>query len=141
MPRTYDLRLPLLSTAAVIAALLFANVIGNEPGESGGAGPFALSLVLALAIAAFVHGRVIPRTGDPARAARAGLAMSAVGLVTVAAFWTGLPFVLGPAGAALGAAGRKSTDSGTRRLALAAIVVGALAAIVASVGILLDELG
>ncbi|MDP9382208.1 MAG: hypothetical protein M3Q29_19110 [Chloroflexota bacterium] len=44
------------------------------------------------------------------------------------AFWSGLPIILGGAGVALGMAGQeRAAEAGRGRLAMAAVIVGALA--------------
>jgi hypothetical protein len=85
-------------------------------------------VALAAVTAAGVFGLVLPRAlqqdGAPGRA----LTMSVLAvLLIVPAFWTGLPMVLGAAGALLGYAGR-GASTGSRRC-VAAAVIGALAVI------------
>jgi hypothetical protein len=48
-----------------------------------------------------------------------------VALLSIAAYWTGLPYVLGPAAIVLGQLGRASSE--TRTPATIAVVLGALA--------------
>ena len=108
-----------IGTAAVI--LVFATFRADSRAE-------AISMdALGVLSSALVYGLVV-RTGlrkesVPARA----LLMSGLGLLLVfPAFWSGLPVVLGGAGALLGYAGKRSSRSG---LCIAALVVGALAVI------------
>ena len=75
-----------------------------------------------------VYGFLLPhklRQQDPGPTA---LTLSLIGLaVLLPAFWSGLPLVLGVAGALLGSAGRNAAKG--RRLSAAAMAIGALASI------------
>ena len=72
---------------------------------------------------------------DTNNAARTALVTSAVGFLSVASAWTGLPFVLGAGGAMLGTAARRGAADPRQRglagfavaLGLAAVTLGALA--------------
>jgi hypothetical protein len=114
------------SVLVAVVALGFANLISNAEHEQGGAPEFALMVALCGGVALWLFGRVIPRAAEAGEnPARTGMLTSAVGLLSVVVFWTGLPFVLGAGGAVLGAMGR---ERGTQRvLATAALVVGVLA--------------
>jgi hypothetical protein len=82
----------------------------------------ALEVVAVLVVVALAIPRLLrrPSTGGPA------LAFSVAGvLLTVPAFWTGLPLLFGVAGAVLGNAGR-TRDHGARA-SLAAVALGLLA--------------
>jgi MFS family permease len=132
------------SVVGAVVALAFANVIGNEPGEEGDWGLFILFSAVAALIAVLVFGRVIPRAraAPPGvnRPARTGFVVSLLGFLTVAVFWTGLPYVLGAGGALLGRIGEeRSRQAGHRGLALAAIVLGVLAIVLAVVVLVTDE--
>jgi hypothetical protein len=132
------------SVVGAVVALAFANVIGNEPGEEGDWGLFILFSAVAALIAVLVFGRVIPRSraAPPGvnRPARTGFVVSLLGFLTVAVFWTGLPYVLGAGGALLGRIGEeRSPQAGQRGLALAAIVLGVLAIVLAVVVLVTDE--
>ena len=72
-----------------------------------------------------VFGWVVPRGLQREAAGAAALTLSILGLITVAAFWSGLPPILAAGGALLGWAGRNA-DRG-RGLCRAALVIGALA--------------
>jgi hypothetical protein len=133
------------AVVAAVVALAFAHVINNEPGEDGDWAFFIVASVVAALVGALIFGRVVPRAKASAqgnRAARAGLAISVLGLLTAAAFRTGLPWVLGTGGALLGWIGEaRSPESGHRGLAVAALLVGALAVALATVAIITDEVG
>jgi hypothetical protein len=66
-----------------------------------------------------------------------GLVCSLLGLLLLPVFWSGLPIVLGTAGALLGQAERAGTAG--RGLALAAIVVGVAAVVLNILGFLVDR--
>ena len=116
--------------AAVTALALTINVIdhwlGDEPGVDDPVAVVGGALV-SLGLAAFLFLRLVPNTqhGPEAadEAAKRGLLCSVLGLATVPLIFLGFPVVLGGAGVALGLIGLAGTR---RRLAIAAIVVGAL---------------
>jgi len=103
-------------------ALAAANFVGD--GENGGAGAFAITLVASLIVAGALFGWAIPRIERPARM---GLIVGALGLLSIAAYWTGLPYVLGPAAVVLGLLGRTRIDG--KGVATAAVVLGVLATV------------
>jgi len=112
-----------LATAVLTAvALAAANFVGD--GENGGAGAFAITLVASLIVAGALFGWAIPRIERPARM---GLIVGALGLLSIAAYWTGLPYVLGPAAIVLGLLGRTRIDG--KGVATAAVVLGVLATV------------
>ncbi len=117
--------------AAALAA--YATLGGAEPNpDQVRTLPYVIGFTLVMA--GIMFGLVVPwaerrpqalRTNRPAKA---GLVTSFLGLLTIVAFWSGLPVILGGAGVALGMAGQeRAAEAGRRRLALAAIIVGALA--------------
>ena len=117
-----------LLTAVALAA---ANFIG-EAGDNGGGPAYAMTLAVSLLVAIGLFGWVIPRTTRPAKV---GLVVGVVALLSIAAYWTGLPYVLGPAAIVLGQLGRARAE--TRMPGTIAVVLGALAtagAIAAVVG-------
>ncbi|HVX29350.1 MAG TPA: hypothetical protein VHA53_02635 [Nitrolancea sp.] len=66
---------------------------------------------------------------------KAGLIVSILGVVSLAAFWSGLPVVLGSAGATLGMVGREGAVE-RRGRATAAVIVG-VGAVVVAIGVTL----
>lgn len=91
--------------------------------------------VVGFVVAAVVFGLVVPwatRRAQGNRPAKAGLVSSILALLlSVVAFWSGLPLVLGGAGIALGLDGQdRSGAAGKLGMSRAATVVGALAALV-----------
>ena len=111
-----------LAMLLVIVATAVANFAGD--GENGGAGPYAVGIVVCAVVAALLFGRVLPQAADPARAAwiLAGLA-----IVTLVAFWSGLPFVFGM-GALYSAA--RAGRTAPAALGALAIVLGVVACLI-----------
>ena len=122
-------------TALAIVAMFFDHMIDVEEGFPADPVAFAISAALVLALAAIVFGIVVPRaTRDPAlpeRAATRGFVCSLVSVLSLPGVWLGLPFVLAGGAITLGLLGRASER---RRLAIAAIVVGAVVLVLAIVG-------
>ena len=114
-----------MGAAALVLALAgAASANFGAGGENGGAGPFAITAVALVLIAALVFGRVLPATASPAKVA---IWCAALAVVTLVAFWSGLPMLLGVAAIAAGM--RSETTAGT-----VAAIVGALAAVAGLVG-------
>jgi hypothetical protein len=116
-------------TIAVVA-LFFGYVVNNDP-DSDVVG-WIIASGIALAAGAVVFLWLIPRAKqDPANAnrpAKIGLACSVLGVVAVLAFWIGLPYVLGAAGAVLGRFGQaRAAEAGHAPQATAAVIIGVLA--------------
>ncbi len=118
-------------TAAALAA---ANFIGDA-GDNGGGPEYAITLAVSLLVAVGLFGWVIPRITRPARV---GLVVGVVALLSVAAYWTGLPFVLGPAAIVLGQLGRARSE--TRMPATIAVVLGVLATAGAIAALVADQM-
>jgi len=100
-------------------------------GTSFGAHGWTELLVVAailVACTALVFGKVVPSALGRSSAGGTALALSILALLLlVPAFWSGLPLVLGVAGAILGNAGRRA--SGGAGKCIAAVAMGALAAV------------
>ncbi len=89
---------------------------------------YALSVVFILVVALIVFGGVVPRAlRRPARSGRVGLILSFLAVITVVAFWSGLPPVLALGGIVLGYAGLPAARSRRKLVPRAAIGVGVLA--------------
>jgi hypothetical protein len=101
----------------------------------GDAAAFLVTSAIAVTVTAVVFGRVIPRTKASADAvvlaATRAMLCSCLAVVSIPTLFAGLPFVLGCAGVALGLLGR---GGDRRRLAIAAITLGALV-VLFSVGV------
>ena len=107
------------SVVVAIAALAVANFATE--GENGGAGPFAITVAIAILAAVLLFGRVIPRAIEGRSPARIALLLAGLALLTCVVFWSGLPQVLGPAAIVLGLAAPRNGES------VAAIGIGSLA--------------
>jgi hypothetical protein len=118
--------------AVATAAMAIDHLIGNDPERADpfpvDPAAFLISVGLAAILALFLFGRVVPRAkardADPDRTAVNAAIFSGLALVPgFALLWLGFPFVLAGSGIALGLLGRRSRR---RRIATAAVVVGAI---------------
>jgi hypothetical protein len=107
-----------IATAVVASAL--TTLFAHDWGE------VAFMVPVTLVAAGLVFGVVVPRAlrKESAGGTALGLSIPAV-LLTMPAFWTGLPLVLGAAGMLVGNAGRNAQSGGGK--CIAALVLGALA--------------
>ena len=89
-------------------------------------GEIVVVLSVCAVVAGAVFGFVLPRAMREESAPGRALTLSVLGLLlTVPAFWSGLPMILGSAGALLGYAGRNAVAGA--KGCIAAAVIGALA--------------
>lgn len=125
MPRT---RLLLITSAIIVVAELFANVVdvGDSADEAGSVGGWIGLSVFGIAVTALLLLVAVPRLPrEHRRTAVLGFGIAAV--VTVVVFWSALPFAFGAA--ALYAAGpgeERITDDGAAP-ATAGVVLAVLA--------------
>jgi hypothetical protein len=123
-----------IAAAALTAVVLaVANFVGTDAGDNGGGAEYAATLGLSLVIAIALFGWVIPRSERPGRA---GLVVGVLAALSIAAFWSGLPYVLGPAAVAFGLLGRARGETGTGTVAVA---LGSLATLAAVVAVVVDQ--
>lgn len=115
---------PVAIGSIALATVLAAAGTWAE-GDGQGTREFLIVCAIIAVAAAVVFGWVVPRGLQREAAGATALALSILGLLTVAAFWSGLPPILAGGGVLLGWAGRHA-DRG-RGMCLAAIGVGALA--------------
>ena len=127
-------RTGVLAFVLAAAALAVANFVSTEPGENGGGAAYVVTLGISLLVAAAVFGWAIPRSERPGHV---GLVVGVIGLLSVAAFWSGLPYVLGPAAIVLGLIGR--ARPGERGPATVAVVLGALTTAAAIAALVIDQ--
>jgi hypothetical protein len=121
-------------------ALLFGYVLdvtNNEDSEGDVVGWLIVSAVASV-IAAALLTRFVPATeADPGgdnKPARRALILGALSLITVAVFWTGLPFALGVPALALAATGNaRASQEGHGGQATTAAILAALAIVVSIV--------
>jgi hypothetical protein len=136
-------RLPRTTLAAATAVLIFVallfgyvlDVTNNEEGDADVRGWLIVSVVASLLAAALLL-RFVPATesdaGPDNKPARRGLVLSVLSAITLAVFWTGLPFVLGVPGLVLAAEGQaRAPQQGHGREATAGAVVAVLAMVAA----------
>ena len=93
-------------------------------------------LVVLLVVSAALFFFVVPRAARSNRPAVAGLICSILGVLLVVAFWSGLPIVLGAAGALLGRMERTTR----RGLAIAAVYIGVAAVTLDFIAFLHDRM-
>jgi hypothetical protein len=123
-----------LAAACLTAiALAAANFIGTDS-SNGGPAEYAVTLGGSLLLAVALFGWVIPRSDRPGRA---GLVTGVISVLSLAAFWSGLPYVLGPAAVALGLLGRARPES--RAQGTLAVALGSLATVAGLVAVVLDQ--
>jgi hypothetical protein len=122
------------AAALTAAALAAANFISTDSSEHGGGIEYAVTLGGSIVVALVLFGWLIPKTTRPARA---GLVTGLIAVLSLAAFWSGLPYVLGPAAVVLGMLGR--ARPGGRTQGTVAVALGALATIAALAAVVLDQ--
>ena len=124
----------------IFVALLFGYVLdvtGNEEGDADVVGWLIVSAVASL-IAALLLMRFVPASAaEPSsdnKPARRALILGVLSFITIAVFWTGLPFALGVPALALAATGQaRAPQEGHGGQATAAAVLAALAILVSIV--------
>jgi hypothetical protein len=140
--RNQALAVGVVSLLVVSLTMAIDHLFGNESGDTDDdrfpvdPAMFAISVGLSLVVAAFLFGWLVPRerAAGPERAARSGLLCSVLSVVPgIALVWIGVPFVVAGAGVALGLEGRAGSR---RKEATAAVIIGALALTLGTVGYL-----
>ena len=113
--------------------------LGGGEEENGDVISLIVVGVVCIALLVVLFERGLPRFESEEGSgtlARNALIFSIVALVLVIVFWTGLPIVLGAVGLSLGLVARERDRSGDAGKATAAAVIGALAMVLAFVGLL-----
>ena len=120
-----------VALAGALALSAYSTFVGETKEQQTGSYWIVALVVGAITAAVFtwVVGRSMSKPDEENSSARAGLVASILGVVTVAAFWSGLPIVLGSAGVLLGYEARNRAERGARRggMALAALIIGIVA--------------
>ena len=131
-----------MALAGAIGLTAFGTFVGEQQEDQTAS--YWLVAVFLTVVTLLVFGLVVPQSTQGHKAknspALSGLITSLAGVVTVAAFWSGLPVVLGAAGALLGAEGRHRARQGEGRAGIAqvALVLGMLS-IVATVALVVGD--
>lgn len=124
-------------TAAVAVAIAAALAAWGSFSGDGDFGDYWPVMLIIAVVAVIVFGFVVPRAVRGAwPAARTGLILSVLGLLTVAVFWSGAPPIFAFAGILLGYLARQRGETG---VATAAIAVGVLALVADVVIYILDQ--
>jgi hypothetical protein len=136
--RTLSRRTLAAATAVLIFAALAFGYLSNDDDSEGDVVGWLIVGAVASVIAALLLMRFVPATeSDPDGAnkpARRALILSLLAVVTIAIFWTGLPFALGIPALALAATGRaRAPQEGHGGQATAAAVLAAFAIVLAIV--------
>jgi hypothetical protein len=124
-----------VAAAILTAVALSAANFAGDSGDNGGAPEYAVTLAVSLLVAIGLFGWAIPRTSRPAMT---GLVVGVIALLSVAAYWTGLPYVLGPAAVVLGQLGRARSE--TRMPATIAVALGLLATAGGIAAVVVDQM-
>ena len=124
----------LISTIVAVLVAILSVVLPPIIPDQLSVLPIVVVVLLVVAAALFLF--VVPRAARSNRPAVAGLVCSILGLLLVVAFWSGLPIVLGTAGALLGREAR-TTEGG---LARAAVIIGVAAIVLDLIGFIADRL-
>jgi hypothetical protein len=114
-----------VAIGSIALATVLAAVGTYADNNDQGTKEFLIVCAIIAVAAAVVFGWVVPRGLQREAAGATALTLSILGLLTVAAFWSGLTPILAGGGALLGWAGRDA-DRG-RGMCRAAIGIGALA--------------
>jgi asparagine N-glycosylation enzyme membrane subunit Stt3 len=123
-------------TAAVAIAMAAALGAWGSFSDNGDFGDYWPVLIIIAVLAGIVFGLVVPRAVSGAwPLARTGLILSLLGLVTVAAFWSGAPPIFAFPGVLLGYFARQRGES---REATAAVIIGVLG-LVADIAIYIGD--
>jgi hypothetical protein len=123
-----------LAAALAAVALAAANLLGTETSENGGGIAYAVTLGGSIVLALVLFGWLIPRTERPGRA---GLVTGLIGVLSLAAFWSGAPYVLGPAAVVFGLVARSRESE--RGQGTAAVVLGTLVTVAALAAVVVDQ--
>jgi hypothetical protein len=97
-------------------------------------------IAVAVIVAGLLFGLAVPRLLRSQSTSGWALALGLIGILTLAAYWSGLPIVFGAAALLAGTTARRlaRVDGGTARLATAATVLGVLAIAADIIGIIVS---
>lgn len=136
MTLTNTRRAGVFAIGLTLAALLVANLVGGGPEENGGVVPLIVTFAICACLAAWMFWRLVPRAVEagPATSGTRALVIAVLSAITLPVFWSGLPYVLAPAGLALGVASRARGGGAKATVAIAIAAVALVAAIAGLVG-------
>jgi hypothetical protein len=119
VPRRFQ---PLVIASLVLMLIVLALGNFNKDDDNGGVVPFIVTVVVSL-IAAWLLWRYVyaPRAGDGRSAANAGVVVGVLSVLLGIEYWTGLAFAFAPVAVALGVVGREAF---TARSATTAPIAG-----------------
>lgn len=125
MPRQ---QLLVVTSVIIVVAMLFAHVIGlsDESDEQGSVASFIGLSIFAIAVTAVLLLVAVPMIPREHRR-KAVLAFGGGALVTLLAFWTGLPFALGAAALYAAGPGEERIPAEGEALATAGVLLAVLA--------------
>lgn len=133
-----------MAFAGAVAVSALATFGGEQQQDQ--VGTYWIVVLFLAGITALVFGLVVRsgmRTAGAANsAALSGLVTSIAAVVTIVAYWSGLPVLLGVAGTLLGMRARENAEQGggRRGMATAAVALGLIAAAGAAVIVVMDTL-
>lgn len=125
-----------VAIGAIAIATVLAAVGTWGGGDEHGTREFLIVCAIIAVAAAVVFGWIVPRGLQREAAGAAALTLSILGLVSIAAFWSGLPPILAAGGALLGWTGRNAERG--RGFCRGALVIGVLA-LVADVAVYIAD--
>ncbi|MGZ4591914.1 MAG: hypothetical protein ACXV2I_14115 [Actinomycetes bacterium] len=126
-PASHDAA-PALGVGLLLAAvaIILANTNVQE-GENGGTGAMIGTLIFIGVVAALIYFLLLPRVSS----ATVAVAVGVIAVVTVVAYWSGLPFVLGATAFVLGRRAAPGTPAVVAQVLGAVAVVAGVAALIA----------
>lgn len=119
---------PALGVGLLLAAI--AIIVGNtnvQEGENGGTGAMIGTLIFIAVVTALIYFLLLPRVNS----ATVGIVVGVIAVVTVVAYWSGLPFVLGATAFVLGRRTAPGAQPVVAQVLGAVAVVAGIAALIA----------
>ena len=106
-PRVLAVRTGLVATALAVGVVLFGTYVNNSDSSQKSGGPALVGIAVAVGLVVF--GLLVPRAIRAARGVedngqRWPIGLTIASVLSLAAFWTGAPVVLGAAAALAGSA-------------------------------------
>ena len=128
--------------AAVALSVFSVYADGSLSGSQQASQEAALPWIIAVAVivGGLLFGLVVPRLLRSRSISGCALALGLAGILTMAAYWSGLPVIFGAAALLVGTTARRAAraDGNPSRLATAATVLGVLAIAANIIGIIVS---